>query len=219
MASEKLKKTKAHTRYKNDEKKTVPGVTTVLGILAKPALVPWANKLGLEGVEVGKFVDKTARIGTLAHEKLAHHLGGEAPDLDAYSAEEDSLSDNALLSYFEWEKNHTLEPMMVEVPMVSEKYQYGGTVDFYGMLDGKPAIIDFKTGKAIYDEYFHQLAAYVQLIEEQGHPIDSVRILRVGRSEDEGFDERVVSRDALQPHWRIFLACLEIYNLRKEIKK
>ena len=41
---------RAHQRYKIEDGTIVPGVTTVVGILNKPALVPWANKLGLEGI-------------------------------------------------------------------------------------------------------------------------------------------------------------------------
>jgi hypothetical protein len=42
---------KAHTIYKTAEGVRVPGATTITGLLNKPYLVPWANKLGLEGIE------------------------------------------------------------------------------------------------------------------------------------------------------------------------
>jgi hypothetical protein len=149
---------------------------------------------------------------------IAAHLSGEPVDLEPYSPEEVSLAENALISFFEWEDQHKIEPEMVEEGMVSEEHQFGGTIDLYGEIDGKPGLVDFKTGKALYPEYFHQLAAYTALLEESGKPVKSVRIIRVGRTEDEGFEERVVDRKALEPHWQIFLHCLAIYNLKKEAK-
>jgi len=64
------KRAKAHQRYRTSDGTIVPGVTTVIGILNKPALVKWANDLGLRGIDSASYVDETARIGTLAHEMV-----------------------------------------------------------------------------------------------------------------------------------------------------
>ena len=72
------KRAKAHTIYKLANGKRVPGVTTVLGIINKPALVKWANNLGLQGIDSTTYVDGTAKIGTLAHEMIQEYLGGPA---------------------------------------------------------------------------------------------------------------------------------------------
>jgi len=61
------KRSKAHQRYKTSDGRPCVGVTTVTGKIAKPYLVNWANKLGLDGYDVGTYVDALARIGTLAH--------------------------------------------------------------------------------------------------------------------------------------------------------
>jgi hypothetical protein len=116
-----LTSVRAHQRYKMEDGTIVPGVTTVVGILNKPALVPWANKLGLEGIDVSKYVDKTAVIGTCAHYLVQCHLAGEEPDLSDYSAQEISLAENALLKYWEWEKQFKITPILLETQLVSEK--------------------------------------------------------------------------------------------------
>lgn len=67
---------KPHTIYRTADGKRVPGVTTVLGIMNKPALVKWANTLGLQGIDSSAYVDETARVGTLAHEMIQEYLGG-----------------------------------------------------------------------------------------------------------------------------------------------
>lgn len=208
---------KAHIRYRNKKGDIVPGATTVLSVLNKPALVKWANNLGLQGIDSSKYRDKMAGIGTLAHYFILSHLKKEKPDTSEYSQEDIDKAENCLLSYYEWEKGHKIEPIVIEQPLVSEKYGFGGTPDNFCKFDGVPTLIDYKTGKAIWPEYFYQLSSYRQLLIEAGHTIDNVRILRIGREESEGFEERVVKN--LDREWQIFLACLKIYNLKKEIKK
>lgn len=75
--------------------------------------------------------------------------------------------------------------------------------------------MDFKTGKAIYDEYFVQLAAYVNLLRENGYAVDNVRILRIGRDETEGFEERVVADTST--YFKIFASLLTVYYAKKEV--
>ncbi len=204
---------KAHTRYKNAKGKGVPGTTTVLGKLAKPALVPWANKLGLQGIDCRSYVDDKAAIGTLAHAMVIDGLAGKKTDTDEYSKEQIDQAENSLLSFYEWEKANKITPVQMEVPLVSEEYQFGGTPDIYCMVDDKPVLIDIKTSKAIYTEMSYQLAAYVILLRENGMPVTDARILRIGRNEDEGFEVR--RWDSLERETEIFKHLLAIYHLEK----
>ena len=208
---------KAHIQYKLKDGTRVPGVTTVLGILNKPALVKWANNLGLQGIDSSKYVDDKAAIGTLAHQMIADHLRKVDTDASDYSAKQIDQAENSVLSYLEWEKGHDVKPVLIEEPLVSEIYKYGGTIDCLAKIDGKPTLLDFKTGKAIYPEMFYQLAAYSELLLEDGHILDASMILRIGRDATEGFE--VVKRDSLIKELEMFDHCLAIYNLQKEIKK
>lgn len=214
---DKLSGTKAHTRYCTSDGKTVPGTTTVTGLLNKPQLVIWANRLGLEGIDSTKYRDKTANIGTCAHLMVQNYLAGvEQPDYSLFSQDDISQAENALLSFWEWEKTHKIEPLMLEQPMVSELYRYGGTVDCVAKMDDKIWLIDFKTGKAIYDEMAIQLAAYRNLLDANGIHVDGCRILRIGRSDDEGFDDKIF--DNLDKNWEIFYHLLQVYHLKQEVK-
>ena len=207
----------AHIRYKNKDGILVPGVTTVLSVLNKPALVKWANNLGLQGIDSTKYRDAMADIGTLAHYLIMCHLTAETPNTNEYSQEQIDKAENCCLSFYEWEKNHPLEPVLIEEPLVSEEFQFGGTVDCCAKCNGDLLLVDFKTGKGIYEsEMFPQLAAYRQLLKENNFPVDNCRILRIGRGESEGFEERVVKNT--DPYWGIFVNCLSIYNIRKELK-
>lgn len=207
---------RAHTVYRLADGTRVPGVTTVTGQLAKPQLVRWANRLGLEGVDCGKYTDESAAVGTLAHAMMIAHLGGEAVDGRDYSPAQTDLAENALISFYEWLGRHRLQPVLRETPLVSESLRYGGTPDCYGILDGQPTLLDFKTGKAVYAENFVQLAGYRRLLEERGYPVRACMVLRLGRDEDEGFEARSVPDTA--KYYEVFMKLLDVYYLKKDLK-
>ena len=142
----------AHIRYRNRKGGIVPGVTTILNILNKPALIRWSNNLGLQGISVDKYVDDKAEIGTLAHYLVLRHLKAQEPDTSDYSQNQIDQAENAFLSFLSWEKSHPLKPILIETPLVFEVYQYGGTLDLLAQVNGSSWLIDFKTGKGIYQE-------------------------------------------------------------------
>jgi len=214
MKTKALNKTRCHTVYKVESGTRVPGVTTIVGVLNKPMLVNWANRLGLEGIEVSKYVDDLAGVGTLAHEMVHCHLTGKDLDTDEYSKKDIDRAENALISFFEWAKDKEIEIILAEQPLISEKMKVGGTCDLYAKINGENYLIDLKTSNAIYDEHFIQLTAYKMLLEENGYPVDKAMIVRIGRDETEGFETRVITD--FGKYESIFRHCLAIYELRKK---
>ncbi len=212
-----MPRTKAHTQYYSQQGDSLPGVTTALGILSKPAIIHWSWQCGMRGEDYRKTRDKMADIGTITHLMILAHIKKTKLDLTEYSQQDISTAENCMLSFLEWEKDHKLEPTVVETPMVSDIYGYGGTPDYIGMVNGRLELLDFKTGKGIWNEMFYQLAAYRQLAQEQGHKIEHARILRIGRDENEGFEERLVTR--FDNEFQVFQHCLAIYNLFKVMRK
>jgi len=216
MKEKPSKKHLAHIRYKAADGSIVPGVTTVLGILSKPALVPWANKLGLQGVDVRSYVDDKADIGTLAHAMITDHLSKKTTDYSDYSMNQISLAENSALSFWEWEKDHRIEEVyFVERPLVSEIHRFGGTLDIYAKVNGRREIIDLKTGSGIWPEHIYQVATLKVLLEENGHPVDGTRIVNIPRAETEAFLEKSISDRENETGWLIFQHLLQVYNLRK----
>lgn len=209
--------TSVHTTYKTKDGVRVPSVTTYLGILAKPALIHWSWTLGVQGLDYRKVKDEAGDIGTLVHYLILCQLKSEEPDLSDYTPQVVDAASIPMEKFEEWYKEHELEPRLLETPLVSEYHRFGGTPDFYGMMDGKLTLLDFKTSNAIYSENFHQLAAYERLLEEAGHSVETVAILRLGKSEDEGFEYRASGN--LDNHWKMFLACKQVYELQKEIRR
>jgi hypothetical protein len=214
-----MSKTHAHVRYRLADKTIVPGVTTILGLHAKPQLIAWANKLGLQNIEVGKFVDDKADIGTLGHAMVTDKLLNQPTDTADYSANQISIAENCALSFWEWEKRNKIkEVYFCERPLVSEKHRYGGTLDIYANIDGCKEIIDLKTGSGIYEEHIWQVATLKELLEENGFQVDATRILNIPRSETESFLEKPVSNKENEIGFEIFKSLLNVYNLKKKMK-
>ena len=89
--------TKVHTRYFNCNGDRLPGVTTVLGVLDKPALMYWAWQCGMNGQDFRKVRDTAASIGTIAHLMVMCHLSGKTPDLSIYSQADIDIADSTVL--------------------------------------------------------------------------------------------------------------------------
>ena len=201
---------KVHTVYKSISGKRLPSVTTILGaVLAKPALIKWAHGLGLKGIDMDGYRDELADIGKLAHRMILDHLRGEKTDTSHNTPQQVDLAENCFLKYLEWERQHSVEPLVVEEPLVSYEHGFGGTPDFYGNVDGQLCLMDFKTGKAIYEDYWYQLGGYGLLLAERPA---CYRILNIGRSEDEQFVEE--TRTSVERETEIFLHALAIYKLK-----
>jgi hypothetical protein len=211
-----MSKSQAHTRYRNKAGNIVPGVTTMTALLAKPALIKWANNLGLQGIDSSKYVDDKADIGTLAHYMIEMHLLGQEPDFGNYTPNQQTTATNAFKKYLTWEAQSNLKVLHVELRLVSEEHQFGGTCDLYCELNGRKTLIDFKTSKAIYSEMFTQVSAYEALLVENGYPVEDVKILRIGRDETEGFDCLSVPNRVL--HFQKFLCCRRIYDINYQLK-
>ena len=205
---------RAHTTYRTESGRIVPGVTTVLGIINKPQLVKWANNLGLKGIDSAQYVSATARVGTLAHAMIQEHLGGTSVwERSEYAPGEIDLAENALLKFYEWEQQAgNVEAIMLETPLVSEIYSYGGTIDFYGVIGGKRWLIDFKTSDNIYVEHLLQCAAYWKLLCEQDLPVDGVRILRIGRDPVNGYEEKILCGQEVENYFHAFDLALQLHR-------
>lgn len=229
MAKEVIQnKVKVHIIYKLLSGERVPGVTTILGILNKPALLAWAWRLGDQGIEMNSYRDDLAGVGKLVHSMILEHYDPNRTfDPAEFTPRDHDRAANSFLSFLEWEKHHLVEPVLLETPLVHEAEAYGGTLDFYGRVDGLKTLMDFKSGSGIYEEAYYQAAAYRELLKN-GHPLDEplpllyeveqTIILNVGRSENEDFNAVVITR-SMDMEWQIFLACRAIHRLRKEIKK
>lgn len=167
----------------------VPSVTNITGNLDKPALkhwaareaamwavdhiVEWENLPPTEAVDLIKKAPfskarKKADLGTAVHHAIEMMDGATAQDVDP-----DLLPYVAAASQFL--DDHVEKVGIAETTFFNSQYQYAGTPDALVKLkDGRFAIVDWKSGKAIYPETALQLAAYARA-EFIGKP-DGTRI-------------------------------------------
>jgi hypothetical protein len=222
MSKEIKARSKAHTRYYLKNETMVVGTTTVTGLEGGDKtwfLCVWANGLGLDGYDYKKYMDNVSNLGTLVHYLcLDCRLGGEKPILDNYTPNEVKESKTSVVKFEKWLDNQkNFKPILIEKPLVSEKYGFGGTIDLYCELNGEKVLIDLKTSNACREGHKVQSCAYEQLLLENGYQVDDVKILRVGRKRSEGFEILdIVQRDL---RWQKFKHLLEIYKLNRELKK
>ncbi len=207
-------KSRAHTRYKLPDGKKIVGTTTITGQLAKFPLYNWYWKLGRDGIDHRKHLDHLADIGTLSHSMIFHHLKEETVDTGDYSQNQISAAMNSFKLFLKWEKQHKLEPILLEEQLISEKWEYGGTPDFYGLIDGQKTLLDFKSS-GIYPDQFIQLAGYKNLLEENNNKVDNCWVLVLPTDKDKGFRE--AQKEDVSDHWETFTHLLAIYGLLKKI--
>ena len=212
------KTTKAHQRYALADGTQVPGVTTILNILDKPALIHWAWELGMQQQDYRKVRDKAANIGTIAHQLIECDIKQIPFDPSAYAPQDVDRAENAYLAWLEWTRHYHLATVHSELQLVSEEYRYGGTLDWVARKGDRVWLIDFKSSKGIYEEMKYQLAAY-QALWNENYPNDQIaqcHLIRLGK--DDGNFEHHRYLD-LSREFEIFKHCLAIYQLRRNAKK
>jgi len=205
-------------KYYAKDKEKLASVTQAIGILDKPALVPWGFKQG-QAYERGEISglydsrDKAADAGTLAHKMIENHLKGlPEPPTDGIETAALDKAEGCFIAYLDWERSHEFAYVESEKSLVSEKHRFGGTIDI-GAVVGDLAIVDIKTSKGVYFSMKVQVAAYKELWNENypDRPINSCHILQL--SPDGGFAHHYYPN--LNPEWEVFLHCLGIYKILK----
>lgn len=205
---------KAHQRYRIKSGIIVPGVTTIIGQLDKPALVYWANNLGLKGISYRKALDQAANVGTIAHYLVECFFKKEKPFLDEFTARDIQQAQVAFQNFKEWWASQDLNVIASEIRLVSEEYRYGGAIDCVAKAaDGNIVLLDIKTSKSIYPEMHYQLAAYQYMWNENRpkQPIDRAFIIRLSK-EDGSISFHAMGDLAIE--WQIFLHLRDLYELR-----
>lgn len=193
----KLTLTRAHQTYRNAAGAKVPGVTTVLGMLAKPALIHWAWSCGKDGLDYDAVSGRAKNVGTVAHALIEAHLHGEQVDLAEVAPAVALQAQDGRTRFQEWWEAQGLTLIAAEQQMVSERLQVGGTADFLAKRpDGAIILGDVKTSMRIYDEHCIQAAVYAAIAEELGTKVDEVLVVRVGKEPGDQIEVRDVNNRA-----------------------
>jgi len=197
----------------------VPSVTTITGrFKASGALMHWAWKCGKDGKDYREERDSAASAGTLAHSMVEGWIRGEPIVCKHEDPEVTARALKSFEAFLEWADQSSLKITHTEVPLVSKKYMFGGTLDGI-LIKGKRAIGDWKTSNGIYPDYLVQIAAYKGLWEENfpDDPIDGgLHLIRFDKTYGD-FTHRWWPE--LNTAWDSFLLERQLYENEKELKK
>lgn len=145
--------------YTTPEGVKVPSVTTIIGVLNKPGIARWANMLGLNNVGYEEFLDERASIGTDFHKMVEDYMSGKQVGGTHFK---ESIA--MFRRFTVWANNHHYQVFAHEQSLVGKRF--GGTIDAIGEVDGALTVIDYKTAKTVYADFFVQLAGYALLLQE-----------------------------------------------------
>lgn len=206
--------------YYTQDGKRVPSVTTILSHCALggcDGLVAWAANLAKEGKDWREARDAAADAGTLCH-AAAEAWVHEQPFAFEGSPEVVERAQRSFSAFLEWARQTNFKVARAELPLVSEKYRYGGTFDCL-LVNGRRAMGDYKTSNSVQSKFLIQIAAYGKLWEEHfpEEPINGGYVLLRFSREFGDFTQKWWPE--LDSAWKAFLHMRELYELGKELKK
>lgn len=120
-----------------------PSVTQLLDLLAKPALIAWANKQGLAGIEVSAYRRSVMAVGSSMHEQI----------------ESEAFTDESLcIGYGRFMRDKEILGREVEI----ETEWFVGRYDARLLYGGESWLIDYKKSRRhrMHLEHKLQLVAY-----------------------------------------------------------
>ena len=122
-----------------------PSVSKLIDLLNKPALIKWANKQGLKGIDVGVYKESARQRGTSRHKIIEDFTGG-------ILCEDESL--NTKMTKFFSDKK------IIDTEVSFETDYFTGRYDVKLVWHDLTFICDYKSSQRIYFETKLQLAAY-----------------------------------------------------------
>jgi hypothetical protein len=208
----------------------LPSVTTVLNVLAKPALDTWkleqvAAAAHRRPPRVGEGADAYAEViidaafdqvtdaadlGTDIHSALEAHFQGRtyAPEMEPYVKAVET-----------WAKNNGVEFLQHELRMVSRHHGYAGTTDAVVKTPKGTGILDFKSRKTKpgypatpYDTQPMQIAAYhIAKFKEVTSEHVGVNVF-ISTTEPGRIDATWYEPNQLWDEWYAFQATLHLWR-------
>ena len=164
------------------------GVTSILDVISKPALVAWAAKMAAEYIQTNlkpgvmldeiqikeladnaksahrQKRDKAADIGTLVHNSIEEYIKHRTmPKIINPEAEK------GFNAFLEWAHLNDVTFDQSELKVYSKQHGFAGTADLLVTIGGEKYLGDIKTGSGIYETMKLQTAAY-ELARTEEYP-------------------------------------------------
>jgi histidinol phosphatase-like PHP family hydrolase len=172
----------------------VPSVTQILNLLDKPALLKWANKIGLEGVSLDEHRSRSKSVGRSFHEQVENRIKhGTEIDDPVLKANFDKFFSGSEIT--ECEKIVSCE-------------HWQGRLDVKFSRNGVTYLCDFKSNASgVYLENKLQLVAYSEI-----EKVDEIGIISL--PDFRYFQVRIKDR---KPYVGILRALSHIHKCKNQI--
>jgi len=225
-------KTHRHELLVDGKWKRLTGCTTVLGVLAKPALIQWSADMACKYIKENYKGDKLDEIlaeARIAHRKKKEEAGIKGTNIHAicegiikesidtgFVTTTPKMRENPQIKHFlDWSLKNKVKFLESEKHIYSEKLFLGGIVDFICEIDGDVWLGDIKTSSGIYSEAVAQIAGYHIMLEEMGLYPNVKGYVVVNLRKDGTFEEkRSISNEDCKD---FFLSALNIYRKKSKI--
>lgn len=174
--------------------KKIPSISNLLQLLDKPALLKWANKIGLEGTRLDEYQSKSKANGNSYHNQVEDMIKHNKEIEDPYLRQQYHL-------FFD-----SSEILESEKIVKGEHWQ--GRFDIKFKRNGVTYLCDFKSNaKRVYLENKLQLVAYSEL-----EKVDAIGIISLP-----DFKYYPVQIKNRKPYVGILRALSHIYQCKLEI--
>ncbi len=171
-----------------------------------------------------KALEKASEIGTEAHKLCEWHMlerlngaGVKMPEV------KHAVAYQCFLRFEKWADEVNLQPILVEQKVWSHAWAYAGTMDLFAELTWRGqrlrALIDFKTGKRVYDEGLLQNVAYQQALVEMKHGTPDIGlVVRLPKVAEKEPKADVVEVPGFERLWSGFIAARRLWQWQQEWK-
>jgi hypothetical protein len=179
----------------------IPGTGDINGrYMNRERLLYWAFNQGKKGLK--KLYDDSAlNIGTAVHTMAELDLKGEPQSaIEFYlnatlpDPEEREKAQTSFAAFRAWRSQFHVESFKHEVSLVSEKLQFGGTLDNVAFIRRGKGLLEFKTSAEVYEDHLLQMAAY-GILWTENFPDERL---------DEGYHLILLPKDGAKPVHREF---------------
>ena len=184
---------------------SIPTVTQVTGMLAKPFLYGWYGKYGnhlcLKKLKISGVVGDQFHV---AADNIVNGVPTTPPT---------RRLQGMCRSFKAWVDENKFRPEVQEFDVVSKVHRYAGTLDAIGTLgdDSELVLLDWKSSAGIYPEMAYQLAAYAHAYrEQQGIELKRGWIIQVDKKPP--YELHTKMWDNLDAKFEVFLGLLKAYN-------
>lgn len=207
--------------YQYDENTYLPSATYVLKCYpTAPQLIQWYKDVG-NNAKI--MMERAAESGTKVHNAISEKIRDKKLSWDGKNYTEEEWV--GILKFLRFKE--LTNPIIItnESKVFSLEKKYAGTIDLLCKIGDKIYLIDFKFANAVHNDYFLQLIAYKNAIEEthKDIKIDEIAILHLKadtKSEKIDLDKKIFQgfgwqlkfpKDSFETLTRIYDHVLDIF--------